>query len=59
MRLLDIVDYDLWLSRRVSRHVFLQEAGDTIGHMDARVPDSKLFAMRALDMVEIAPAALP
>src|SRR4029077_4258721 len=26
--LVDIVDYDLWLRRRVSGHVFLQEAGD-------------------------------
>jgi hypothetical protein len=56
--LVDIVDYDLWLRRRVSGHVFSQEAGNATGHMDARSPDSKLFAMRAVDMVEIVLTAL-
>jgi hypothetical protein len=30
----------------------LQEAGDAIGHMDARALDSKLRAGRAVDLVE-------
>ena len=59
MPLVDIVDRDLWLRRRVSGHVFLREVGDAIAHMDARAPYSKLFAMRAVDIVEIALAALP
>jgi hypothetical protein len=50
--LVNIVDRDLWLRRRVCRHVFLQEVGDALGHMDARAFDSKLFAMRVLDIVE-------
>ena len=40
------------LRRRVSGQPVLQETGDAIGHMDTRVPDSKLRAMRAVDIVE-------
>jgi hypothetical protein len=40
------------LRRRVFGHAFLQETDDAIAHVDTRAPDSKLRAMRAVDIVE-------
>jgi hypothetical protein len=40
------------LRRRVFGHAFLQETDDAIAHVDTRVPDNKLRAMRAVDIVE-------
>ena len=40
------------LRRRVFGHAFLQEADDAATHVDTRAPDSKLRAMRAVDIVE-------
>lgn len=42
------------LRRRVSEHTILQETGDTSDYMDTRAPNSKLRAIRAVDIVETA-----
>ncbi len=57
--MVDVVDYDLWLRRRASEHVFLREAGGALVHMDTRVSDSKFFAECVVDIVGMVLAALP